>query len=416
MKIIVLGAGVIGVTTAYFLNKEGHEVTLIDRQPGVGLETSFANGGQVSVSHAEPWANPSVIGKALHWLGKENAPLLFRARLDPTLWAWTLRFLRNCTAGRAKINTERTLRVAEYSRTVLQKVRHETGINYDQKTKGILHVYRSSKEYESALSSAEIMKNFGFDRRPFTPQECVDLDPAFAASQKQLVGALYSPEDESGDAHIFTKSLAEKCSDKGVNFNLGTLIQQLEFSDGKITAVITDKGRFEADKFVVCMGSYSPLLVKPLGLKLPIYPAKGYSVTIPVSSHKGAPEVSLTDDEYKLVYSRLGERLRVAGTAEFAGYNTEINNNRARNILELAMGMFPDCGEADKAEFWAGLRPKTPDSVPIIAGPIFKNLYLNTGHGTLGWTMSCGSGQILADLINNKKPEISLEGLGLDRF
>ncbi len=416
MKVIVLGGGVIGVTSAYYLNKEGHEVTLIDRQPGVGLETSFANGGQISVSHAEPWANPTVVGKALSWLGKENAPLLFRARLDPNLWSWTLRFLRNCTAERAKINTERTLRVAEYSRKTLQSLRQETGINYDQKTKGILHVYRNPKEYEAALKSAEIMEKFGFERRAFSPQECVDLDQAFSSVKDDLIGALYSPEDESGDAHIFTKSLAAICAEKGVKFQFDTTIKSLDYSQGRLTAVETDKGLLKADKFVLCLGSYSPLLLKPLGLKLPIYPAKGYSVTIPVGDHKGAPKISLTDDEFKLVFSRLGNRLRVAGTAEFAGYNTDINMRRAKHILKLAMEMFPDCGDSNDVTYWTGLRPKTPDSVPIIAGPLFNNLFLNTGHGTLGWTMSCGSGHIISQLVSEKKPNISLEGLGPDRF
>jgi D-amino-acid dehydrogenase len=416
LKVVVLGGGVVGITSAYFLNKAGHAVTVVDRQPGAGLETSFANGGQISVSHAEPWANPTVPFKALKWLGKENAPLLVRPRLDPALGGWLLRFLSNCTSERTRVNTERTLRIAAYSRSILGSIRRETGIEYDQKTKGIMHVYRDAKEYRGALEAAAIMRDFGFERRAVTARECVELDPAFGAAESSIVGALYSPEDESGDAHLFTKSLADICQKNGVEFKYNTGIRRLVKDGGRITAIECDQGLLEADRFVLCLGSYSPLLTKPLGLKLPIYPAKGYSVTIPVGDHGGAPEISLTDDEFKLVYSRLGNRLRVAGTAEFAGYNTEIRESRARNILSLAQGLFPDCGDTDKAEFWAGLRPKTPDSVPIIGGPYFGSLYLNTGHGTLGWTMSCGSGRVISDLISGKAPEISINGFGAERF
>lgn len=416
MRVLVLGAGVVGVATAYFLARKGHEVVVADRQPGVGLETSFANGGQISASHAEPWANPDTLRKVWKWLGRADAPLLFRFRFDPALWSWGLRFLANCTAARAKVNIERTLRIALYSRRCLGELRDETGIQYDQKTQGILHFYRDAREFEHAVHQAAVMTGMGCERRPLDPAGCVGLEPAFASVQGQLAGGIYSPDDESGDAHLFTTHLAELCRTMGVEFRFAEAIQAIRAESGAVTGVDTGSGTLAADAYVVALGSYSPQFLKPLGIRLPIYPAKGYSVTLPVTDPARAPELSLTDDEHKLVFSRLGNRLRIAGTAETAGYDTSVNETRARVILRRTLEVFPGCGDADKAEFWAGLRPKTPDSVPVIGPTRYSNLFLNTGHGTLGWTMSCGSGRVLADLMSGETPEIDLGGLGMDRF
>ncbi len=416
MKVVVMGAGVIGATSAYYLARDGHEVTVIERRSGPGLETSFANGGQIAASHAEPWANPATPLKALKWLGKKDAPLLFRLRFDAALWSWTLRFLANCTAARSRVNTERTLRVALYSRACLKELRGQTGIEYDQQTRGVLHFYREVREYDRACHGAERMNALGCARRPVTAAECAAIEPALAHMKDQLAGGIFSPDDESGDAYLFTSRLAARAAGLGATFRYGVDIRRLNHEGGRITGIETDKGTLTADACVLALGPYSASLTKPLGLSLPIYPAKGYSVTLAVKDAAKAPLVSLTDDEHKLVISRLGERLRVAGTAEFSGYDTSINRDRARPILDAAISLFPGAGDPGKAEFWAGLRPKTPDSVPLIGRTPFAGLYLNTGHGTLGWTMAAGSGRIVADLIGGREPDISLDGLGQERF
>ncbi len=414
--VLVLGAGVIGVTTAYYLARAGHGVTVLDRGPEAGRETSFANGGQLSSSHASPWAAPSAPATALKWLGRTDAPLLFRLRADPALWSWSLKFLANCTAHRFRINTERALRMALYSRQALADLRAETTIAYDRLSRGILHFFRDEKSFAKARRQADFMAGLGCREEILNREECLALEPALARTHETIMGGLYSPEDESGDAYLFTKALAGRCRDLGVVFRFATTIKQFRSETGRITGVETDKGVLGAENYVLALGSFSPLLARPLGLKLPVYPAKGYSVTLPMERPGKGPQVSLTDDALKLVYSRLGERLRVAGTAEFTGYDASLNAARTKPILDAAMKLFPGCADPSRATYWAGLRPLTPDSVPIIGPTPYANLYLNTGHGTLGWTMACGSGRVLADLIGGKRPEIDLNGLGLERF
>lgn len=416
MKVLVLGAGVVGVAAAYYLARRGLEVVVVERQPGPGLETSFANGGQVSASHAEPWANPDTPRKILKWLGRDDAPLLFRPRFDPALWAWGLRFLGNCRAERARINIERTLRVALYSRTCLAELRRDTGISYDDRQAGILHFYRDPREYEHAVRQAAVMAELGCDRQPVDAAGCVALEPALASVRDRLAGGIFSPDDENGDAYRFTCTLAEMAKALGATFHFGRAVRGLEGEGNRIVRVLTDAGPLEADRYLVALGSYSPLLLRPLGIRLPIYPAKGYSATLPLTDPTKAPTVSLTDDEHKLVYSRLGARLRIAGTAEMAGWNSDINERRARLVLDQALALFPGCGDPAAATLWAGLRPKTPDSVPVLGATPYANLFLNTGHGTLGWTMACGSGRAMADLIAGAPPQIDLAGLGMDRF
>lgn len=417
MKVLVLGAGVVGVTQAWYLAKAGHEVAVIDRQAAAGLETSFANGGQISPCHAEPWANPATPKTALKWMGREDAPLAFRwQRWDPALWAWGIRFLTNCTALRTRVNTDRTLRVAIYSRACLQSLRAETGIDYDQKTLGILHVYRDPKSFEHAVGASDLMTQLGLTRQVKTVDEALALEPALDAVHGELVGGIFTPGDESGDAHRFTQNLAALCAEKGVTFHYETNILGLEMEDGRLAAIATDKGRLRADAFVIAMGSWSPKIARQVGLNLPIYPAKGYSATLAVTDPSKAPSIAITDDEHKLVYSRLGDRLRCAGTAELAGWNREMDPARAAIVTENSRALFPGAGDFDKAELWCGLRPVTPDSVPILGRTRIDNLFLNTGHGTLGWTMSCGSGRVVADLISNRPPDIDMNGLGMERF
>ena len=418
MTTLVLGAGVIGGTSAYYLARAGHEVVVIDRQPGPALETSFANGGQISASHTEPWASPSNFPEIIKWLGRDDAPLKFRLKADPALWSWCLRFLVNCTKGRADINTERMLRLALYSRDLLADLRHDTGIEYDQLSTGILHIYRDKKVFDAASARVRMMNDLGLDRSLLDVEACLALEPALktAADNDLIRGGIFTPGDESGDAHTFTTALAGLAEKMGVQFQYNTRITGLIVKDGCIKAIQTTQGEFEATSCVVALGSYSPLLLKPLGITLPVYPAKGYSVTLDVGDSPDAPFVSLIQDELKLVYSRLGKRLRIAGTAEIAGYNTQVDDQRARQILKAALTLFPNSPSCQSGEFWAGLRPKTPDSVPIIGKTTIDNLYLNTGHGTLGWTMACGSAKILADLVSGNEPDISLDGLAISRF
>jgi D-amino-acid dehydrogenase len=418
MTTLILGAGVIGVTTAYYLAKAGHKVVVAERQPGPALETSFANGGQISACHTEPWATPDTLPKIIKWLGRDDAPLKFRLKADPALLSWCVRFLVNCTRTRAVTNAERMLRVALYSRDCLAELRQETNVQYDQLSHGILHVYRDTRELAVAAGRIQVMNDHGLTRHALDADACVAREPALetAKNNGQLCGGIYTPGDESGDAHAFTQALAKLAASMGVEFHYDCPINRLIVKDGHFKGVDTRKGVIEADSCIVALGSYSPLLLRPLGINLPIYPAKGYSVTLDVGDSKKAPDVSLIQDELKLVYSRLGKRLRIAGTAEIAGYNDDINDQRADFILDAALALFPDCGAAESAEFWAGLRPKTPDSVPVLGPTKIDGLYLNTGHGTLGWTMACGSGRILADLIGQKTTEIDLCGLRLDRF
>ncbi|NQU55736.1 MAG: D-amino acid dehydrogenase [Rhodospirillales bacterium] len=418
MTTLVLGAGVIGVTTAYYLARAGHKVVVIERQPGPALETSFANGGQISPCHSAPWASPATLPKIIKWLGRDDAPLKFRLKADPALWSWCLRFLANCTKGRAAINTERMLRLALYSRDTLAALRLDTAIQYDQLSKGILHIYQDERELAATRHRVQAMNDLGLERTPLDVAACLALEPALetAARGGLLSGGIFTPGDESGDAHTFTAALADLAAEMGVEFRYDCPVNRLMVKGSQIRGVETAQGVFQAKACVVALGSYSPLLLKPLGITLPVYPAKGYSVTLDVGDSPKAPFVSLIQDELKLVYSRLGRRLRIAGTAEIAGYNTEIDDNRARQILKAALTLFPDCPQPGEAEFWAGLRPKTPDSVPVIGKTGINNLYLNTGHGTLGWTMACGSGKVLADLISGNEPEISLDGLEIDRF
>ncbi|MDR0379782.1 MAG: D-amino acid dehydrogenase [Candidatus Accumulibacter sp.] len=414
MKVLILGAGVVGVCSAWYLAKAGHSVSVIDRQPDAGLETSFANGGQISVSHAEPWSNPHAPLRALSWMGREDAPLLFRPRPDAALFDWSWRFLRECTPGRTRENIRDIVHLALYSRAELGRLREETGIRYDHLTRGILHVYTDEKEFAAAIEAARVMREFGCERHPVDVDRCVEIEPALAASRGILVGGDYTPADESGDACTFTRNLAELCRARDVEFRFCATVERLLEASGRIEGVeVRSPAGFEvlrADAYVVALGSYSPLRLRPLGIHIPVYPAKGYSATIPLSEDSVAPTVAMTDDGRKIVFSRLGQRLRVAGTAEFNGYNTELNDVRCRALITRTHELFPELKPAGEPEFWCGLRPTTPSNVPFVGPTRLPNLYLNTGHGTLGWTMGCGSGRALADVIDGKTPEVALRG------
>ena len=412
MKVLILGAGVVGVSSAWYLAKAGHEVVVVDRQCAAGLETSFANGGQISVSHAEPWSNPHAPLRALSWMGREDAPLLFRLRWDPALFDWSLRFLRECTPARTRANMRDIVALALYSRAQLKSLREETAIEYDHLERGILHVYTDEKEYAAALAAASVMREFGCDRRPVDADTCVTIEPALSAARHRLVGGDYTADDESGDAQHFTRNLAALCAARGVAFRYATTALRLNTADGRIASVEISgpagSAELTADAYVVALGSYTPLLLRPLGFRLPVYPAKGYSATVALGKSSVAPSVAMTDDGHKIVFSRLGERLRVAGTAEFNGYNTELNSVRCAALMQRTHELFPELRPSGEPEFWCGLRPSTPSNVPFVGRARLPNLYLNTGHGTLGWTMACGAGVALADIISGRQPEISL--------
>jgi D-amino-acid dehydrogenase len=419
MKVIVLGAGLLGVTSAYYLQQLGHEVTVLDRQAAPAAETSFANGGQISVSHAEPWANPGAPFKVLQWLSKEDAPLLFRLRADMRQWMWGLQFLRECTPARTRRNIEQIVRLGIYSREMLKQLRRETGIAYDHRTQGILHFYTSQKEFDAALKPAELMRELGCERRVISADEAVQLEPALSHIRSRLAGATYTAEDESGDANLFAREVVRLCHDRGVRFLMSHTVTALRADSGtggsrgtQIDHVeATDaEGRFQrlrGDAYVLALGSVSPLFAAPLGIRLPIYPAKGYSVTMPVKDEAKANQVSLTDDEFKLVYSRLGNRLRIAGTAELNGYDRDLNRVRCEAIVRRVEDIFPGAGDSAQAQFWTGLRPATPNNVPLIGKTRLPNLYLNTGHGTLGWTHACGSGKSIARIISGLGAEVN---------
>jgi D-amino-acid dehydrogenase len=424
MKVIVLGSGIIGTASAWFLNKAGHDVTVIERQSGAAQETSFANGCQISVSHAEPWANPSAPMKILKWLGKEDAPLLYRFRPEWLQWKWGLHFLRECTPARTADNIRQIVAISEYSRQTLQAVRAETGIAYDHLTRGILHFYTDEKEFEDSLPAAKLMRDLGCPRDSIGADEVIRIEPALAKIRDKIVGGDFTATDESGDVYKFTTGLAGKAAEAGVDFRFNTTVTRL-ITEGagaaaRITGVeiINPEGRHQvlrADAFVMAMGSFSVPLLKPVGIDLMIYPGKGYSATYNVINPEAAPSVSLTDDGYKLVVSRLGDRLRVAGTCELNGYTRELNTTRCEAITRRTRELFPEACDYDNPVYWTGLRPLTPSNVPYIGKTKFGNLFLNTGHGTLGWTMGCGSGRAIADIVSGLQPEVDFAFTGMPR-
>lgn len=416
MKVLVLGGGVIGVTSAWYLSHAGHDVTVVDRQPEPGRETSYANGGQVSWGAGYPWAAPGIPFKALKWMLRPHSPLVLRPRLDPALWAWLFKMLANCTPARFAINRERMLRLSRYSHECLIALRRETGIRYDEHMTGVLELFRAARDLDEAGHEVTTLKRWGVDCQMLDRAACVAHEPALRASREKIVGGLRFPGDESGDCHRFTLALAQLAKSKDVKFMLDTRIARLEANGERIARVITDKGELSADAYVLACGSYSPLLLRPLGIGLPVYPVKGYSVTMALTDTEAAPVGSITDAAYKVVITRLGDKLRAAGTAELAGYDLSLRPARLATIIHVLGDLFPGAGNPAQAQHWCGLRPMTPDNPPVLGVTPYKNLFLNTGHGTLGWTMACGSGKAIADLVSGQRPEVDLDGLTLARF
>ena len=419
MKVVVLGAGVVGTSAAYYLAEDGHDVVVLERQKAAALETSFANGGQISACHAKPWAGPGAPLRAFLWTFQKDAPLLFKPwRYDPALWSWGFKFLRNCASERERINMDRTLRVALYSREVMKALRQKTNIQYDQQVNGILHIYRNAPELADGRRTGEKLARLGLPQDVLTPEDCLRIEPALAVAVRrgEIAGGLMSRDDESGDAHKFSDALARLAEARGARFHYGTTIHSLEHDGRRLTRIVTDRGDELPDAVVLSLGSYSPLLARQLGLKLPVYPAKGYSLTAEIENVDAAPSISITDETRFMVFTRLGNRLRVAGTAELAGWDTGLDPWRIAPLTQNVKSLFPKASSYKELNAWCGLRPTTPDSVPILGSTRFENLFINTGHGTLGWTMACGSGRVIADLIAGRAPEIDMDGIGLERF
>lgn len=416
MNVVIVGGGVIGVTSAWFLRQAGHEVTVIDRQPGAALETSFANAGQVSWTFAKPWAAPGVPANALKWMLQKHAPLVLRPRLDPAMWAWLLRMLVNCREARYLRNLERMLRIARYSHDTLVELRAQTGIAYDHATRGTLQLFRDNAGFAAAGRERPVLERLGVAHRVLDPAGCLEVEPGLRFSAVKLAGGIHYPEDETGDCRAFTHALAERATSRGVVFRTVTAVRTLEADGDRVRAVHTDRGAVTGEVYVLAAGSYTPLLARPLGIRLPVYPVKGYSATVPIDDPDAAPTSTLTDERYKVAITRLGDRLRAAGTAELAGYDLALRPARLKALAHVIGELFPRAGDLARAEYWAGLRPMTPDNLPVIGPTPYRNLYLNTGHGTLGWTLSHGSARLLADLVSGRKPDIDLDAFSLSRF
>lgn len=416
MKVIVLGSGVIGTSVAYYLAKSGHEVEVIDRQAGPALETSFANAGEVSPGYSSPWAGPGVPMKAIKWMLMRHSPLVIWPMLDPNMWRWGLSMLANCTEKAYAINKSRMVPIAEYSRDCLKELRAETGVAYDDRAQGTLQLFRTQAQLDGIAKDVEVLKDYKVPFEVLDREGFVKVEPALKLTQEKFVGALRLPGDETGDCFKFTNRLAEMAEALGVKFHYNTTIDGIEAAGGKITGVRTSAGTMTADHYVTALGSFTPQLVKPLGIHIPVYPVKGYSITVPITDANFAPESTIMDESHKVAVTRLGDRIRVGGTAQLSGFDMGLDDSRRRTLDFVVTDLFPRGGDVSQAEFWCGLRPMTPDGTPVVGPTRLPNLWLATGHGTLGWTMAAGTGRLLADWMGGRDPEIDTEGLTIARY
>ncbi len=416
MRVLVLGSGVIGTTSAWYLRQAGFDVTVVDRQPGPALETSFANAGQLSFGYTSPWAAPGVPLKAVKWLFEEHAPLAIRPGVDLNQYRWLAQMLRNCTQERYAINKARMVRMSEYSRDCLNELRAETGIDFEGRDLGTTQLFRTQQQLDASAQDIEVLAQYGVPYEVLDRAGIIAAEPALAAVADTLVGALRLPRDQTGDCQLFTRRLAQMASAAGVEFRFDQDIAGLETSGNRITGVRIDGQLEAADHYVVALGSYSPSLVAPLGMHLPVYPLKGYSLTLPITNPAMAPTSTILDESYKVAVTRFDDRIRVGGMAEVGGFDLSLSPRRRATLEKVVRDLYPQGGDLSRAEFWTGLRPATPDGTPVIGATPYRNLFLNTGHGTLGWTMACGSGRYLADLMSARQPQISTEGLDIFRY
>ena len=416
MKVLVLGGGVIGVSTAYYLARAGHAVELVDRQSGPALETSFANAGEVSPGYSAPWAGPGVPLKAIQWMLMQHSPLVVWPLLDPAMWRFGAMMLANCTAKAYALNKSRMVPIAEYSRDCMKALRAETAIAYDERAQGTLQLFRTQKQLDGIGSDVAVLRQYGVPFEVLDRDGFCAVEPALKLTQHKFVGALRLPGDETGDCFKFTVRLAEMAAALGVTFRWHTRIEALQVGCGAITGVHTDAGLLKADKVVLALGSHSPQLLAPVGVRIPVYPVKGYSITVPITDAQHAPVSTIMDETHKVAVTRLGDRIRVGGTAELAGYSLNLREPRRATLNHVVNDLFPQGGDVSKASFWCGLRPMTPDGTPIIGATPVQNLLLATGHGTLGWTMAAGTGRVIADMVSGRSPEIDVSGLAMARY
>ena len=416
MKVLVLGGGVIGVASAWYLAKAGHEVELVDRQSGPALETSFGNAGEVSPGYSAPWAGPGVPVKAIKWMLMQHSPLVIRPMFDPAMWRFGLMMLANCTHKAYALNKSRMVPIAEYSRDCLKALRAETAIAYDDREQGTLQLFRTQQQLDSIGDDVAVLKQYGVPFEVLDRDGFCKVEPALRLTQEKFVGALRLPNDETGDCFKFSNRLAEMSAALGVKFRWNTRIEALQVGGGAITGVHTDAGLLRADRVVLALGSHSPQLLAPVGVRIPVYPVKGYSITVPITDAQYAPESTIMDETHKVAVTRLGNRIRVGGTAELAGYSLNLREARRSTLNHVVTDLFPKAGDVGKATFWCGLRPMTPDGTPIIGATPVQNLLLATGHGTLGWTMAAGTGRIIADIVSGKKPDIDISALAMARY
>ncbi|HAV4508940.1 D-amino acid dehydrogenase [Acinetobacter baumannii] len=415
MRVIVLGSGVIGVASAYYLARQGAEVTVLDRQSGPAEETSFGNAGQISPGYSTPWAAPGIPFKAVKWMFQHHAPLAIN--LDGSMWQlqWMAQMLKNCNPQSYAVNKERMMRVAEYSRDCLRELRKDTGIHYENRAKGTLQLFRKEAQMEAVQRDISVLEECGVSYELLNGNELGRVEPALANAQDKLVGGLHLPNDETGDCYLFTNALAQIAKELGVNFQFNQNVEKLIVEGDEIKGVQVNGKVLTADRYVLAFGSYSRDFLKPLDLQLPVYPVKGYSLTIPIVDPAFAPQSTVLDETYKIAITRFDQRIRVGGMAELSGFNLGLNEDRRATLQMVTQDLFPG-GDMEQASFWTGLRPMTPDSTPIIGATRFKNLFLNTGHGTLGWTMACGSGKLISDIVLNHKTDISTDGLSIQRY
>lgn len=416
MRVCVLGAGVVGLTSAYYLAKKGFEVTVVDRQEGVALETSFANAGQISPGYSAPWAAPGIPLKAIKWLMQKHAPLKVSADPELKKLAWMGKMLSNCTEKAYDVNKSRMVALAEYSRDQFIAMRKEIGIKYDDGQGGLTQLFRKDEQVEASEKDIKVLKALNVPHQVLTPTQILEVEPGLTPVIDKLKGGLRLVGDETGDCFIFCQELKKQCDELGVTFKFNTAIDRLVVEGGKIRAVKTDQGDVDCDNVLVCMGSYSKELLKAIDVSIPVYPVKGYSLTVPITDSQFAPMSTVMDETYKVAVTRLGGRIRAAGTAELNGYNLELPKVRTETITHVVRDLFNQGCDLSQADYWTGLRPMTPDGTPVVGRSGIDGLYLNTGHGTLGWTMSCGSAAVIADIMAGDKPDIDAQDLSVQRY
>ncbi|HHG3247115.1 TPA: D-amino acid dehydrogenase [Vibrio parahaemolyticus] len=406
MEVIVLGSGVIGLTSAWYLSQAGYQVTVIDRQPSSAMETSFANAGQISYGYSSPWAAPGIPLKAIKWLMEEHAPLKIKPSLSTDMISWASKMVANCTLPRYQINKTRMLSIANHSRTCLEQLRNEHAIEYQGRQFGTLQVFRTTQQLTAIEKDLKLLEQSGTRFELMDVEQCLRQEPGLALVKDKIVGGLYLPDDETGDCFQFCQQLTELAKAHGVTFRFNTEVSNWVTVGKKIIGVQTNHGLFKADQFVVASGSFSTALLKQLDIDIPVYPVKGYSLTLPIENEEYAPRSTVMDETYKVAMTRFDDRIRVAGTAELAGFDPSLPQKRKNTIEMVVRDLFPRGGDFSQAEFWTGFRPMTPDGTPIIGATPYDNLFTNTGHGTLGWTMACGSGHLLANIMTGGKAKI----------